>query len=54
MRLDIDIFYFGLLSPFGLKDLWIVKGLKTCVCNYYPELKVYLNENSSQGQELLK
>ncbi|RVW40726.1 Tetraketide alpha-pyrone reductase 1 [Vitis vinifera] len=30
----------GLLSPSGLKDLWTVKGLKTCVCNYYPELQI--------------
>ena len=45
MSFDIDIFYLGLLSPSGLNDLWTVKGLKTCVCNYHPELQVYLNAN---------
>ncbi|KAL6327741.1 hypothetical protein AAG906_024711 [Vitis piasezkii] len=49
MRLDEDIFCFGLLSQTGLEGPWTVKGLKACVCNYYLELKpiwfVYLLTN---------
>ena len=46
MGLDID-FSFCILSPSGLNDPQTVEGLKACHCNYYLELEIYLNTNSS-------